>query len=216
MPKKKANQKARFSMLGVVGFFGFVLIVLYGLNSFISLKEQATPARPLPEVTPGPQSELSEPVLQKNIDGTQTYISKTGYSLILPPNYLPMKSQNAGKEHFENGNCQIVFTINGMHTLGIQIVPYAGESLKEVYSSLYPYNQGYDLTYEELTVAGKKSLLAEAGPIGDSGSGTAIVVPFNDYALIVDVSYLGKDSDQVKTIIKGIMAEELDISQCGQ
>lgn len=213
--KKKKTHESENSLKPIVLVVAFVLIcsAIYLFSSrgerhvevyIPAVKQSSDQVRPTPGVFP----------LEVNKDGNPIFVSSTGYSLILPAQYHPKR---LGEENLEDGKCQtsIFFSENSMGGVWGQVVPYANEPLKDLYFSSHP-NQGYDFKYENALVAGKNSLLVEAGPIGESGSGTNIIIPFNENALIISVSYFGKDSPEVRSIMKNVQAKKLDISQCGK
>lgn len=155
--------------------------------------------------------------LKDNKDGTQTFTSSVGYNFTFPTKYHPSRNSDWREEQLIDGNCSMNFTM-GMGNITSTVVPYKGEPLKDFYLSLrVTQTQGYTVKYEDIAVAGKKGLMVELGPAGDSGSGTTIVVPFNNnYALTLGISYLGKDDPEVRSILKSIKLNELDMSQCGK
>jgi hypothetical protein len=142
--------------------------------------------------------------------------SKTGYSFAYPSKYKPMKTGNLGQEHLSNNLCEVVFTEGGFGGIVAKVVPNSGNSLKERYLEYTSVGQGYKLTTEEAIVAGRKALIIEAGTLGDSGSGTGVIIPFTNNSLIIQISYLGSDNPEVTALFRSIKARELNLSLCGK
>ena len=97
--------------------------------------------------------------------------------------------------------------------ISASVVPYAGGSRRE----LLHYTGGYNVTYEDVIIQEKKSLIAQYAPLGDSGSGTKTVIPVGNHALIITWSYIGKDSDDYKNLLASIkVGNSLDLNKCDE
>jgi len=103
------------------------------------------------------------------------------------------------------------FSDNAGGILSVKVVPYSGGSLRQLYGT----PGGYDYKFEEVVLQGKNSLLIEAGPIGDSGSGSGIVVPVGNHALILSWSNRGKDSQEFTNLLQSVqVGSSLDLTKC--
>lgn len=145
-------------------------------------------------------------------NGVSKYKSTTGYTVAFPDNYQPMKSGNAGEEQKIDDSCTISFFYGG--TLRSTVIPYAGEDLKDFYYASDPYLESYDIVFEEKMIGGRKSLVVEKGPAGDSGSGTTLLIPDGDLLLEVVIDFVAKDSETAQIVVNGTRVNSLDISKC--
>lgn len=149
-------------------------------------------------------------VVYKKTSGWTGYKSNTGYSLQIPPTFSD--ADGSGEESRDNG-CYMFFGNNAGGIISVKVVPYSGGSRRE----LYGIQPGYDYSFEEALVQGKKSLIIEAGPIGDSGSGSGIVIPVGNHALIISWANRAKNSVEFNSLLQSIaLQSSLDLNQCGK
>ncbi|MCL5411730.1 MAG: hypothetical protein M1150_03250 [Patescibacteria group bacterium] len=142
------------------------------------------------------------------VDSWETFVSSVGYSFQHPKAFY-----NADKlgEQLSNGECAIVFGNDVGGILKAKVVTYNGGSRRQ----LYGIEDGYYYRFEEVLIQDKNSLIIEAGPLGDSGSGSGVVVSIGNYALIISWNNRGKDSQEFSNLLKSIKVNNsLDFSKC--
>lgn len=142
--------------------------------------------------------------------------SAVGYSFQYNKDLL--KTQEKMINQFGINTCIIYLNNNVGGTLTAQVVPYSGGSRRELFFSVYPYSkEGYTHAFEDVMIQDKRSLLIEIGPSGDSGSGTAIVIPNGNNALIILRSNVSKNSPYINELLQGIkFTESFNLSLCGK
>ncbi len=143
----------------------------------------------------------------EEIAGWLEYSSPTGYSIQYPSSFQP----TAGGEEKRDGACYKYFSNNAGGVLMAKVVPYDGGSRRQLYGT----ESGYTYKYEEAVIQGQKSLIIEKGPIGDSGSGSGVVVPVGNKALILSWSNRAKDSPEFINLLKSVkLGQSLDLAKC--
>ena len=146
-------------------------------------------------------------ILYKKTVGWVDFNSNTGYSLQYPPSF----SNSSDKEEYRDNACYAFFGNNAGGIIMAKVVPYSGGSRRELYGLL----EGYEYNFEEVILQGKNSLIIQRGPLGDSGSGSGIVMPVGKYALIVSWDKRAMDSSDFTDLIQSIKIDSvLDTSKC--
>lgn len=150
-------------------------------------------------------------IIYKKTPGWSDFRSNTGYSLQIPPGF---SDADGSGEEFRDGVCFMFFGNNAGGIISAKVVPYSGGSRRQ----LYGIQPGYDYRFEEVLIQNSyKSLIIEAGPPGDSGSGSGIVIPVGNNALIVSRSNEAKDNPEFNSLIQSIKIDgTLDRDKCGK
>lgn len=184
--------------------------ILKILSTFKFLdNQQDKTAQVLPEPTEI-VSDNSRRIDYQPAEGWKSYTSQTGYS-------ITHASFDIGRsEQMDNGGCSLVLTNNVGGQLVATVLPYNGGSRRELLFSYYPnLRTSYTYQYEEVLIQNRKALLIEIGPTGESGSGTAVVIPDGKNALIVMRDHVSKNSPEMVKILQGIKINQtLNLSSC--
>lgn len=214
----------------IVGVCLFIVLATFTAYLFMqnqSLKQQlASLSNPTPlpvetsvqEDTPKPTSspDVSSPtpikdIVYKYIPGWTLFKSSTGYEFQHPSDFVDF--DKSGEALTTTRGCELFLTNNVGGVLVSRIVPYDGSSRRELYGT----PPGYTYNYEEVVIQGKKALVIERKPLGDSGGGSGAVIPNGKYALIVSWDHRGKDSIEFNNLLRGIKIEgDIDITKCGK
>ncbi|HUW24882.1 MAG TPA: hypothetical protein VMW04_04710 [Patescibacteria group bacterium] len=174
------------------------------LSTFKFLDKESGGSNTEEEVSSGEKARL---ISFEKIAGWLEYSSPTGYSIQHPSSFQP----SAGGEEKRDGACYKYFNNNAGGILMAKVVPYDGGSRRQLYGT----ESGYTYQYEEAVIQGQKSLMIEKGPIGDSGSESAVVVPVGNKALILSWSNRAKNSSEFVNLLKSIkLGESLDLTKC--
>jgi len=159
--------------------------------------------------TPQPGSSARK-INYARIGGWSDFSSNTGYSIQHPPAFTD--NDNSG-EVWRDGSCRMFFDNNAGGILSSTVSPYNGGSRRQLYGT----PPGYTYQYEEVVIQGRNSLLIETGPIGDSGSGTGVVIPVGNTALILSWSNRAKNDPDVTKLLQSVkINNSLDLSKCKQ
>ncbi|MBI2443414.1 MAG: hypothetical protein HYV40_05940 [Candidatus Levybacteria bacterium] len=147
-------------------------------------------------------------IAYKKTPGLTDYVSATGYSLQIPTGF------QAGESEKMNGNqCAKYFNNGAGGITSAIIVPYDGGSRR----ALLPEEESYTYTYEDVMLQGIKSLIQQIGPVGESGTGSFVIIPVGRYALIVGIGNRAKDDPQFTSLLQSIKFNPtLDITKCGK
>ncbi len=139
----------------------------------------------------------------------RSYASNVGFYMQYPSSF-----RITVPETLDQNKCHLGFGNDAGGILNVQVVPYSGGSRRE----LYGVGTGYTYQYEDVLIQNNyRSLIIEAGPIGDSGSGSGIVVPVGNQALIISWSNRAKDSKEFNSLLEGIKINgSLNINNCGK
>lgn len=223
VPKPKSN----ILILIVVGtvVLGIGIMMGFFLNKKLFPTPRLTPIpTPLPtetsarEYTPKPTLSLdvSSPtparnIVYKYIPGWTSFKSATRYEFQHPSYFEDF--DKSGELLTTQRGCELFLTNNVGGVLVTRVVPYDGGSRRKLYGT----PAGYTYRYEEAIIQGRKSLVIETGPLGDSGGGSGVVIPDGTYALIVSWDHQGKDSIEFNNLLQSIKIEEaVDITKCGE
>lgn len=162
-----------------------------------------------PTITDEPESTTkpAKTITFKKISGWVDYTSLTGYS-IQHPSYFTDASPG---EEARDGSCYNHFADGNGGLLSVGITPYDGGSRRKLINQA----PGYNYEFEDVLIQGKNSLLVQAGPIGESGSGTTAIIPAGKYALILFWSNRGKNETDFQSLLQTVKLQSvLDASKC--
>ena len=165
-------------------------------------QERLTTDTPVRKIAFSPQTDV-------NNGGTwRSYSSNTGFSVQYPTYF-----RISGPEKLSGQKCSVYFTNDVGGFISASVVPYAGGSRRE----LYGITPGYDYRFEAVFIQDSyKSLIIEKGPIGDSGSGTGVVIPVGNYALILFWTNMSKDTPAFNELLGSIkIYDSLNTNKCG-
>ncbi len=138
----------------------------------------------------------------------RSYNSNTGYYVQYPSAF-----RITAQEKFENNSCVTGWGNDAGGVITAEIVKYDGGSRRQ----LYGISPGYSYSFEDVLLQGYNSLIIEAGPIGDSGSGSGVVVPVKDKALIISLANRSKNSENFVSLLQSIRIRgQLNLENCGK
>lgn len=198
-----------------------IIITASGIGYFLGTNNQGAQQATSPnqntltQIKTGDQSQLNDPTPQPGISarkisyarisGWSDYNSNTGYSLQYPPH---LKPSDSGELWYNNG-CHMNFA-NGVSAT---VLPYDGGSRRVLLGN----SPGYNASYEEVEIQGSKSLIRELAPVGESGSGSSVVIPVGKNALIVSWDYTAKDSPEFQNLLSSIkITDALNLAKCAR
>lgn len=163
---------------------------------FLDLKQQETPITT---------------ITYKRVERWPEFKSATGYSFQYDPSYYQAPVLKI--ENMVEGSCRVDFGNDAGGVISARVLPYDGGSRRK----LANIEQDYNYQFEDVIIQDHKSLIVEAGPIGDSGSGSSVIIPVGNNALVVSWSNRAKDDLGFITLLQTIKTKNpLDLNKCGQ
>ncbi len=137
------------------------------------------------------------------IPNWNTTSSPTGFSF-QHPTWYTMTMENKLNA---SGSCVTSLSNNAGGILSVSLSSYTpGTDLKKLITE----ESSYTYRYEDVLIQGKKSLLVEKGPTGESGTGNVVIIPVGNIHLRVSAG-----PGEFEELLKGLqIPSTLDLSKC--